>query len=666
MIDSKKSKKQLIEELEKLRKQVIELKNGSGEKPDSEITEYKRVEEVLKRQKEELQIIFDSVPAMIFFKDKNNRFIRINNALAKASQLPRDQIEGKTASEVYPDHAEEYWRDDMEVIESGLPKYNIVEPMVVGQETRWFQTDKIPYRDSSGNIVGIIGFSQDITERKQAEDDIRKFKTISDNASHGTAIFDIEGNIVYVNECFAQMHGYTSDELLGKHLAIFHNEEQMEMVNRINQDLLREGSFVSKEVMHWHRDGWEFPTLMNGAVVQGKDGSAQFIAAIAVDITETKRLQELVFRAERLEMAGTIAGQVAHDFNNLLAPIVVYPEFIHDELPHDHRAHVYLDAIEDAAKKITDINQDLLTMSRRGHYNQSVLNLNRIVLHAVKVMESQTNSVTCELDLCEDLMNIKGGEAQIHRMLTNLLVNARDAMQNIGQITIRTENYYAEDTSIAYGCVPKGEYVKLTISDTGCGIPDDIVQKVFDPFFTTKTTDKKRGSGLGMSVVDAVIKDHNGYIDLSTRVGEGTSFYIYFPITRESKDGQDPNEACGGSETILVVDDDVVQREVSAQLLKKLGYEVNTIENGEKAVEFLRENPQDLVILDMIMPGGIDGTETYRRALEVCPDQKAIIVSGFSESDRVFEAQKLGAGAFVRKPITKNNIAAAVRTELDR
>jgi len=169
-----------------------------------------------------------------------------------------------------------------------------------------------------------------------------------------------------------------------------------------------------------------------------------------------------------------------------------------------------------------------------------------------------------------------------------------------------------------------------------------------------------------LSVVDAVLKDHNGYLDMSSKVGNGTSFYLYFPVTREDIDENESEQLAGGTEKVLVVDDDDIQREVSIKLLTKLGYRVNSVESGEKAVEFLQGNPQDLVILDMVMPGGIDGAETYKQILEFSPNQRAIILSGFSESDRVFEVQRLGVGAFVRKPVTKNTIAAAVRTELDR
>ncbi|MFQ5499627.1 MAG: ATP-binding protein, partial [Candidatus Zixiibacteriota bacterium] len=256
--------------------------------------------------------------------------------------------------------------------------------------------------------------------------------------------------------------------------------------------------------------------------------------------------------------------------------------------------------------------------------------------------------------------------AQIHRVILNLLLNARDAMADEGTILIRTENYYIDQQSIAYGKVPRGEYVKLTLTDSGCGIPDGLLQTIFDPFVTSKTTDKKRGSGLGLSVVDAVVKDHDGYIDLNTEPGKGTSFYLYFPVTREAIDEPDPSLSVGGSESILVVDDDEVQREVCSQLLMKSGYDVTVVDGGERAIEYLAQHACDLLILDMVMPPGIDGAETYRQATKLNPNQKAIIVSGYSQTDRVAFAQGLGAGAFVKKPFTGKSISAAVRKEIDR
>jgi CheY-like chemotaxis protein len=251
-------------------------------------------------------------------------------------------------------------------------------------------------------------------------------------------------------------------------------------------------------------------------------------------------------------------------------------------------------------------------------------------------------------------------------VIANLIGNARDAMQDVGELTIETENYSLDRATEGYGRIPKGDYVRLTVSDTGRGIPKELLPDIFDPFVTSKTSDAKRGSGLGLSVVDAVVKDHNGIVDLSTVEGQGTSFYTYFPITADVVEMSISQEVVGGTERILVIDDDEVQRQVAATLLRKLGYQATAVESGERALELLKDQPQDLLLLDMVMPRGIDGVETYRRALHINSSQAAIVVSGFAESERVQAALQMGAGGFVRKPLTLEAVAAAVRGCLDR
>ncbi len=536
---------------------------------------------------------------------------------------------------------------------------------------------RVQRSDEVGELyAGFNNLLEHVYEREQERDKARQaleyrnivLSTQIESSPDGILIVDENGRWTSWNSRFIEIWNIPED--------ILHDPNDAAALEAIVTKLTNPQEFydrVKSIYDHVEASSQDEITLRGGQILyrystpmRGTDGRHYGRVWYFRDITETKRLQALESRAQRLETAGTIAGQVAHDFNNLLSPIMAYPEFIHEELPSDNEAHAFLDAIESAAGKIADINQDLLTMGRRGHYNLSVLDLNRVVLQAVKEMELRTKTLTSELDLCDNLMKIKGGDAQINRVLTNLLVNARDAMEDIGHVNIKTENFYADDTAIEFGRVPKGEYVKITVTDIGCGIPDDIVQRILDPFFSTKTTDKRQGSGLGLSVVDAVMRDHNGFLDLSSEVGQGTSFYLYFPVTREDVTEEEVERMMGGTEAVLVVDDDAVQREVSLQLLTKLGYKVSTVESGEQAVEFLRDNPQDLVVLDMVMPGGIDGTETYRQFTEFSPGQRAIILSGFSESDRVLEAQKLGAGTFVRKPVTRKALAAAVRAELSR
>lgn len=529
---------------------------------------------------------------------------------------------------------------------------------------RWILSQASIVFDEKNSPVRMRGTHIDISERKEAEINLKiseeKFRSYIEKAPNSIFVLDETAKIIEFNKMLTILSGYSENELLDMNLFELLPPDTVPYAKEVFEKLIRTGN-VSGEISYLKKNG----DIGFSKYDVTKIAANKFLAFIN-DITETKKLRELQSRAERLETAGTIAGQVAHDFNNLLGPIMAYPEFIRDELEENHTARAYLDDIENAASKIAEINQDLLTLGRRGHYNLDLLNLNSIVSNAVEEMKQSLPQINFELNLDDSLMNVKGGGAQIHRMLVNLLSNARDAIMETGNISVMTENYYADDTSFAYGRVPRGEYVKITVTDDGCGIPPDIINRILDPFFSTKSADKKRGSGLGLSVVDAVMKDHKGFIDLSSRVGHGTSFYLYFPITREESSSGNNIESYEGNESILIIDDDAVQREVSSNLLRKLGYTVTCAESGEQGLVILQKEEQDLLVLDMVMPDGIDGTETFRLALEINPKQKAIIVSGYAESERVREARQLGVQAFVKKPLTKKIIGQAVRTELDQ
>lgn len=626
-----------------------------------DITERKQAEEALK----ESEIRFKNLSNLTFegiLIHNKGVAIDLNESLTRILGYTREELIGENVAKlcIVQDYHETIFQN---IAKKYAKPYEV---MGIKKDGTHFPVE-IEARDiKSNNSEFRVIAIRDITERKKAEEANARLLRAIEQADETIVITDVEGTIQYVNPAFEKITGYSAEEAIGQNPKVLKSDQHDDAFYKNMWEELSRGNRWSGEIINKKKDGTLYVENTVISPVFDSQGIIVNYVAAKNDITEIKRLQELESRAERLETAGTIAGQVAHDFNNLLAPLMAYPEFIREELPRNHPTLKYLDQIEKAAQKIADINQQLLTLGRRGHYNQDVLNLNTIIRQSVKDMGRLADNVTCETDLDSDLMNILAGGSQIHRVISNLLCNAVDALQGIGYINIKTENYYADDVSGSYVHVPKGEYVKLTISDTGCGISDDIVQKIFDPFFSTKVSDKQHGSSLGLSVVDAVVKDHNGYLDLKTRSGKGTSFYIYFPTTRKSSDEDYSDKISGGSETILIVDDDDIQRDVSTQILKRLGYEVNSVESGEKAIEFLRESPQDLLMLDMIMPGGIDGVETYKQIIEINPNQKAIIVSGFSESDRVKVAQDLGAGAFVKKPLTKKAVAVAVRTELDR
>ena len=266
-------------------------------------------------------------------------------------------------------------------------------------------------------------------------------------------------------------------------------------------------------------------------------------------------------------------------------------------------------------------------------------------------------------------LNISGSPVHLTKSLMNLLSNASEAMPSGGKILVKTKNRYLDRAIKGYDTVEEGDYVTLTVSDTGTGISSGDLDKIFEPFYTKKKMGRS-GTGLGMSVVWSTVKDHNGYIDVQSEEGKGTTFTLYFPVTRKKsavgKQSVVIEDYLGRGETILLVDDVEQQRRIASGMLRELKYSVISVSSGEEAVDYMRENSADLMVLDMIMDPGIDGLETYKRIVELYPLQKAIIASGFSETERVKEAQRLGAGEYLKKPYVLEKLGLAIRSELDK
>lgn len=485
-----------------------------------------------------------------------------------------------------------------------------------------------------------------------------RLRTVIENAGDAFYLISKDGKIVDVNQQACTELQYTKEELTSmvvEDIDIDYVKGDMKVENGIT---------VTFEANHKKKDGTTMPVEIRSGLID--INKKEYILFLSRDISETKKLQELENRAQRLETAGQVAGQVAHDFNNLLAPLIAYPDFIKGMLSDNHPAFELLTKIEKSANQIAEINQQLLTLGRRGHYTQKIINLNDLIHEVVEEVGIHSQSCNIKIDFDHHLLPIKGGYSQLVRIVTNLLHNAYDAIQADGVISVKTENYYLDESTSDYFCVPKGEYVKLTIADSGCGIPENILPTIFDPFVSTKKTNKKRGSGLGLSIVESVINDHNGHVDVKSIVGEGTQFYLYFPISRDKIKEEIVVEVVRGNEKILIVDDDITIIEVTQKILEMLGYYVKTSETGEAALDMMEKESFDLLILDMIIPNSIDGTEIFKRALQINPQQKAIIVSGYAETERVNEAMRLGVYSFTKKPFTKEIISNEIRNALQK
>jgi PAS domain S-box-containing protein len=530
---------------------------------------------------------------------------------------------------------------------------------------RWYDIRDRAIRWVDGRLVR-LEIATDVTDRKKAEWVLReseeKYRLIFENAPLGIMHFDAAGICTACNDYFAGIIGAPKEEVVGFNtLCSLKDARMKEAVQKALSGGTGhfEGEYTSVTGKKTRVLRADYNPIMSA------DGTLFGGTGVFEDMTERKRLEDELSRAQRLEAAGRVAGQIAHDFNNLLSPLTAYPDLMRLECGEGDPILPLLDTMQTAAIQMADINQQLLTLGRRGHYNLEVLSVAHLLDRLLEAMVFP-ETVALEKAFEADLLPVKGGASQLDRAFTNLIANALEAMSDIGTLTVTARNVYLDVPLRKYETIHRGEYVKVEVADTGTGIAPQLLDRIFDPFFTTKKTDRKRGSGLGLSVVRAVTEDHDGYLDVASRSGQGTTFSLYFPITREPV--SEPKDAAvglpAGTEQILVADDDPFQRQVLTHLLTQLGYDVQTVESGEGAVAHVAENPQDLVILDMIMDG-IDGAETYRRIKEICPEQKALLLSGYAESDRVAEAQRMGAGGFIRKPVGFQKIAVAVRHALD-
>ncbi|MBC8424030.1 PAS domain S-box protein [bacterium] len=515
--------------------------------------------------------------------------------------------------------------------------------------------------DYQGRRVRVTAL-RDITERKAAE------QALKESEHRYRALLTAIPDLIFVIDrygVFIDHHApgdlrllVPPEEFIGRHVSEFMDGNVAELAQKTIDLVLRSGDV--QPLSYSYEDEGITKHMESLAAPFGNDQ----VLFIVRNVTETVRLRRQENRAQRLEAAGCIAGQVAHDFNNLLGPLIGYPDLIRGTLPPDHPAREYVDCMEDSARQMAEINQQLLTLGRRGYYAPKIVCLDELVVSVVDKLPPRPAEVVVETDL-GGTMPIMGGPAQIQRVVLNLVHNALDAVSGVGTITLSTRNVYLDRERSGFDHIPRGEYVQLSVADDGCGIDPAETDRIFEPFRTTKTVDRKRGSGLGLSVVKSVVEDHGGYVDVETDMGRGTTIQVLIPIAREQLPEPVVVVEPGRGESVLIVDDDALQRKIASHLLVELGYAPTAVASGEACLDHLASHPQDLVILDMIMPDGFDGAETYRRIIALRPEQRTLIVSGYAESRQVLEAQELGAGPFVRKPLTLETLGAAVRRQLD-
>lgn len=518
---------------------------------------------------------------------------------------------------------------------------------------------------------------------RKMNDNLKKknnYKNLFEAAPDGVEVLDRQGNIIDCNKTHQDLLGYASEQIIGNHTTAFFSDHSSVSFDE-KFSILKDAGYVESEVELVCSDGTLLPawrkekaiydknTNYVGAVVYNRD-----ISMLKKAEQEKNNLEAQLQRAQKMESLGTLAGGIAHDLNNVLSGIVSYPELLLMQIEEDDPLRKPISIIRKSGEKAAAIVQDLLTLARRGVSVAEVVDLNHILKDYFKAPEHEKLKefhphVRFEVRLENKLPHVLGNPFHLSKTIMNLVSNAAEAMPNGGTIVISTKNQYVDTPISGYDHVAEGEYVTLTVSDTGIGISKDDLDRIFEPFFTKKIMGRS-GTGLGMAVVWGIVKDHKGYIDVCSVEGEGTNFTLYFPVTGKQlvkeKDHISIQSYKGCGEAILVVDDVEDQRQIASEILKTLDYAVTAVASGEEAVEHVKNNSVDLMLLDMIMDPGIDGLETYKRIVEFHPRQKAIIASGFSETDRVNQTQKLGAGQYLKKPYTLEKVGLAIRAELQK
>jgi PAS domain S-box-containing protein len=507
---------------------------------------------------------------------------------------------------------------------------------------------------------------------RSAED---KYRVITEFANDGILVIQ-DGKAAFANPaCSALVGRPVIDSAAKDFLDNVLPEDRSKLMQHCN-GLLHTTALSDSLVMRVRKTALEERIVEIRASVIGYRNKPA-VLAIMRDITERIREEETrreneakLTRLKKMESLGLLAGGVAHDLNNVLSGIVSYPELILLQLPEDSKLRKSVETIQKAGQRAADIVQDLLTVARGVVIPKEPLNLNDVISEYLLSPEYNRllqyhPAVTVKVELDPQLLNMNGSPAHIRKIVMNLVSNAAEAIDGAGNVVLSTMNRYIDRPLKGYDRVNIGEYTVLAVADNGSGISADDLQRIFEPFYTKKVMGRS-GTGLGLTVVWNVVQDHDGYIDVVTD-SRGTKFELYFPVTRESvKNKKFPvsiTDLYGHGETILVVDDVESQREISCQMLEALQYQATSVSGGEAAVHYLKEHSVDLLLLDMIMDPGINGRETYERIKKIHPHQKAIIVSGYAETEQVKETLKLGAGRYLKKPLILEELGLALKEE---
>ncbi len=636
-----------------------------------------RVGEALRRSEERYRVLFDQSPVGVYIFDRNLTVTHCNKRMVEILQSTYEKVIGHNIRDLRD-------KNFLSATEQTLEgRYSYQEGLYQATTSLarvWLSQYFSPLYDDHGNVIGGIGVAEDITDRKRAEEALREnermLSTLLSNLPGCSYRFrsDTNWTLDFISEGVYPLTGFTADEFLAPgtvtYSGIIHPDDRDRVRGEVRTALENRQQFdlVYRIITKSNEEKWVWD---KGRGIHPADGGPAYIEGFVTDITESKRLEAQLRRAQKMEAIGNLAGGVAHDFNNLLTVISSYSNLLLEQGDIGDETRAGLVEIQRAGERAAALTNQLLALGRRQVFQLEILDLNRVISDLVRMFERLLPAnIEIVTDLRSELWHVKADRGQLEQAIMNLLINAGDAMPGGGRLTLRTANAYLDDNSTERpGELKAGEYAVIDASDTGRGMDEQTMSRIFEPFFTTK--DVGRGTGLGLATTFGIVSQSKGHITVTSEVGRGSTFRIYLP---RADSGANPLKAeepalrkiRGGSETVLLVEDESTVRTILSMVLKESGYKVIESRGSIEALQFCDQfaAPIDLLVTDVVMPG-MNGPELVNKLLTNHAEMKVLYISGYTREAVLQSGAKGQVFGYLAKPFTPPTFLRRVREVLD-
>ncbi|MFA6457475.1 MAG: PAS domain S-box protein, partial [Bacteroidota bacterium] len=652
----------------------IELRDADGHiigtsSIGEDITQRRQIELALSESEKKYRGIFENVQDVFFETLVDGTILEMSPSILIASkgQYHREDLLGHSMFEFYVNEKERKTLVSILRQKGFVSDYEITLKNRDGSEMPCAISSKIQH--ASGDVPEkIIGSLRNIFERKETEKKIALLAHTMKSVSECVSITDVNDNILFVNNAFVKTYGYREDELLGKNITMLRSPNNPPKTTEEILAATMAGGW-SGELLNRSKDGQDFPISLSTSYVRDENNTIVGLVGIAIDITEKRKFQQDLLQSQKIQSIGTLAGGIAHDFNNILGIILGYSGLLNRGTVSATRQAESIAAINQAVQRGASLVRQILTFARKTDVESEPVNLVALVQELISMLQQTfPKTIIFHNTIPFDIPNILADRSQIHQAILNLYINARDAMPTGGSININAEILTSEQMKELYPESKSVPYVCINVADTGEGMDEKTRSRIFDPFFTTK--EQGKGTGLGLSVVFGIVQTHQGYISVESELGMGTNFKLYFPLQASaallSIEHQQVVYETGGTETILVVEDEELLLDMVTLVLQEKGYTIIAARDGAEAVELYRENQQHiaLVITDLGLPV-LSGYEEFYHLIKINPSVKVILASGFFDPKIKSSLVEAGAKYFIQKPYVIDQFLKMIREVLD-